>query len=221
MTYTIEKMEFLYDHNPQFWADIRKKCFDFIDHHSPPPPTWHEPLSPVQITATNALQTAKQNPDAAIADLRAALVQHPLNQRLGAWNQSVLLGALWQIRGLAEKDELIDWFYRTLAHAPNPEKSQNGDLDHGPLCLLRAVDSAKRPEIAQLLTAIIADSRFDQADTATIVEMMDMSHEGFPLPNGFDPKKINTVDRAVPPELLPLWRNALRRYYGLPEEKLK
>lgn len=220
MTYTIEKVEFIHQHNPQFWADARKKYFDFEDHHPAPTPTWHEQLSPAQMIATNALQEAKENPDAAIAKLRVALAQLPLDQPRGAWNQSVLMGALWQIRGLAAKDELVDWFYRTLAHAPNPEKSRNGDLDHGPLCLLRAIESANRPETEQLVTAIVADPRFDHTDTPTIVEMMEMSYEDFPVPNGFDLEKINVVDRSVPQRLLPLWRNTLRRHYGLPVENL-
>jgi hypothetical protein len=230
MTYTIEKVEFTYQHNPQFWADARKKYFDFQDHNPAPTTTWHEQLSPAQMIATNALQEAKQNPNAAIAKLRVALAQFPLNRRLGAWNQSVLMGALWQIRGLSEKDELVDFFYRTVPLAPRSQNTRNGDLDNGPLCLLYAISSANRPETPELLAAIIADPQFDQTDAPTVVQMMEMSYEGFPVPKEvplFDknanlPSQPVELVRALGPQwrLVPLWCNILRRHYGLPEEKL-
>jgi hypothetical protein len=72
---------------------------------------------------------------------------------------------------------------RTTVQLPTHGRtSPNGDLDHGPLCFLRAIASAKRNEAPDLLAAIIADPRFDQTDAPTVVEMMVMSSEGFPLP---------------------------------------
>ena len=226
ITYTIENVEFTYQHNPQFFADARKKCWADRDNHPAPEPTWHPKPSPGQVIAGDALKDAKQNPDAAIAKLREALAQFPLDQPLGAWNQSTLMGALWQIRGLAEKDALVNSFYRTVPLVPHGRTSPNGDLDHGPLCFLRAIGSAKRNETPDLLASIIADSRFDQTDAPTVVEMMVMSSEGFPLP-----KEIPLGAPASPPvqmvrelgpqwRLVPLWRNSLRRHFGLPEEKL-
>jgi hypothetical protein len=226
ITYTIENVEFTYQRNPQFFADARKEYWADRDNHPAQEPTWHPKPSPGQVIAGDALKEAKQNPDAAIAKLREALAQFPLDQPLGAWNQSELMGALWQIRGLAEKDALVNSFYRTVPLVPHGRTSPNGDLDHGPLCFLRAIGSAKRNETPDLLAAIIADPRFDQTDAPTVVEMMVMSSEGFPLP-----KEIPMGAPAWPPvqmvrelgpqrRLAPMWRNSLRRHFGLPEEKL-
>ncbi|MGD1086115.1 MAG: hypothetical protein ABSA47_15375 [Verrucomicrobiota bacterium] len=226
-TYTIEKVEFIYHRDPQFFADARKKYWDYQDHHPAPEPTWHAQPSPGQVIAGEALKEAIQNPDAAIAKLREALAPFPLDQPLGAWNQSALMGAAWQIRGLAEKDELVNFLYRTLPLAPRGRMTPNGDLDHGSLCFLRAIAAAKRIETPDLLSAIIADPRFDETDVQTIVEMMEMSSEGFPVPKEIPldepsahlPMQPVELARALGPEsrLVPLWRNILRRHYGLPE----
>jgi|ERR1700722_783943 len=225
--YTVEKVRFTYRRDPEFFAEARKKYFPDANRGPVPAPSWHEQPSPAQAIATNALSEAKENPDAAIAKLRDAKAQYPLDRPLGAWNQSVLEGALWQIRGPGEKDGVLDLFYRTLPLAPRDGNTDHGDLDHGPLCLLRAVDAAKRPETGTLLTAIIADPRFDQTDAATIVQMMTMASEGFPVPKEIPlnderlPKWPLELARALGPksELLPMWRNVLRRHYGLEETK--
>jgi hypothetical protein len=230
ITYTIEKVEFTNQHNPQFFADARKKYWDERDHLLVAEPTWHEKPSSAQVIAGDALKEAKQNPDSAIAKLREALARFPLDQPLGAWNQSVLMGALWKIRGLAEKDELVNLFYRALPLAPRSPNSPNGDLDHGPLCVLRAIGSAKRAETPEVLIAIIAEAQFDQTDAPTVVEMMEMSSEGFPVPKEIPlegqsarlPWQPVELVRALGPQwpLLALWRNTLRRHYGLRDEKL-
>lgn len=73
------------------------------------------------------------------------------------------------------------------------------------------VSSKGRPDTHDLFKAIIADSRFDETDWSTIVEMMELLHEGFPIPKDISwfgdfehrPKK------AVQQQLLSSWRNIL------------
>jgi hypothetical protein len=90
-------------------------------------------------------------------------------------------------------------------------------LGHGPLCVLREVSSAKRPEVSDLFMAIISDPRFDQTDPTTIVEMMEQLHEGFPIPKDipWNGEGAQLPKKAIQQELLPLWRNMLRRHFGL------
>lgn len=218
ITYTIETVTFTNRSDPQFWMELRRKNFALADLRSDPSPVWHEQLSAAQLIATNALRKARQDPTSAVAKLRSAMDQFPLDNPRGAQSQSALLGALWQIRGLQVKQELVDWLYRTLPHARNPAKSANGVLDHGPLCLLFAIDSAKQPGNAQFLRAVIADPRFEQTDAVTVVLLMEMCQEGFPVPDGVDLGIVGTDDnKEIPKQLLPVWRNMLRRHFGLPE----
>jgi len=144
----------------------------------------------------------------------AALGQFPLKNPLGAWNQSQLLGALWRIRGMAEKDTLVEWFYNNLPKARI--NSKNGDLDHGPLCLLREIAAVGRPDTKDFMVALMSDARFDTTDVPSIREMLEMSHEGFALPMNFQWDEGNPAKDSVLKPLLPLWRNELRRHYGLP-----
>jgi len=222
--YTVENVEFTYLPNPQFFADARKKYFSEMEQRSPlPKPARHEQPSESQKIAADALEQAKLDREGAIAKLRAALARFPLEQPLGAWNQCVLLAALWQIRGLDEKDELVDWFYRTLPLATkHPMESRHGYMDHGPWYLLFEIAQGKRPEIPDLLKALVADPRFDQTDPETVVALMERSYEGFPIPQEIplDPRKSELPNGGVQRALLPLWRNILRRHYGLPEEPL-
>jgi WD40 repeat protein len=125
-----------------------------------------------------------------------------------------LAGALWRMRGPAELNFLVNWFYTVLPTASAPM--------HQPVVFLWGVETAARPDTKQLMAALVKDSRFDHTDWATLVEML----------------KIVNVDRATPlvPErdiydaqpngladvrrIYPEWRNRLRREYGLPEEPL-
>jgi hypothetical protein len=68
----------------------------------------------------------------------------------------------------------------------------------------------------------VADPRFDQTDPETVVELMERSYEGFPIPQEIplDPRSSELPKGGIQRELLPLWRNILRRHYGLPEEPL-
>lgn len=220
-TYTIESVTFTKRHNPKFWKELRKENFAYVDQHPPPQPTWHEQLSPAQVMATNELQEAGKKATAAVAKLRSALAQYPLDQPTGARDQSALLSALWQIRGLKVKDELVDWLYRSLPQARNPANSRNGVLEHGPLCLLLAIAHAKQPGTEELLHAIVADPRFEQTDAVTIVFMMEMCQESFPVPDGVALRFVGIDDNnKIPKQLLPVWRNMLLRHFGLPEVKL-
>ena len=221
ITYTIESVTYTNQHDPKFWKELRREHFAYAEQHPGTSSTWHEPLSPARLIATNALQEAQKNPAGAVATLRPALAQFPLDQPTGAREQSALLGALWQIRGLQVKDELVDWLYQSLPRARNPVNSSHGVLDHGPLCLLLAVGSSKESDTAQLLRAIVADPRFEQLDAVTIVLMMEICHESFPVPDGVALRQVDIDDNnKIPKQLLPLWRNMLRRHYGLPEVKL-
>lgn len=208
-TYIIDHVAFTRQSESEIFERAREKYF------RPAPGS-----SPAELIAKNALAVAKTDPDAAAASLEAALVKFPPRRRHWVLNQSVLLGALWQIRGLAAKDELVDWFYRTQQNAP-----VRGNGDHGPVCLLSAVAAAKRPDADQLYAALVADPRFDDTDGRSLTKLCHLTEEGFPIPVGAPiPNGATTQDTSpnfseanIPRDWLPLWRNQLRRHFGLLE----
>jgi hypothetical protein len=125
-----------------------------------------------------------------------------------------LAGALWRIRGPAELDFLVNWFYTVLPAANEPM--------HQPVALLWGVEKAARPDTRQLMSALVKDPRFDHTDWATLVEMLKIANTGRATPlvaerDIYDAQPNGLADvRRIYPD----WRNRLRREYGLPEESL-
>ncbi len=125
-----------------------------------------------------------------------------------------LAGALWRIRGSAELDFLVNWFYTVLPTASEPM--------HQPVAFLWGVEKAARPDTKQLMTALVKDPRFDRTDWDTLVEILKIVNNGRATPlvaerDIYDaqPNGLADVHRVYPD-----WRNRLRREYGLPEEPL-
>lgn len=123
-----------------------------------------------------------------------------------------LAGALWRIRGPAEMDFLVNWFYTILPTASEPM--------HQPVAFLWEVESAARPDTKQLMAALVKDPRFDHTDWPTLVEMLKIVNTGRAKPlvterDIYDAQPNGLADvRRVYPD----WRNRLRREYGVPEE---
>jgi WD40 repeat protein len=125
-----------------------------------------------------------------------------------------LAGALWRIRGLAELDFLVNWFYTVLPTASEPM--------HQPVAFLWGVETAARPDTKQLMAALVKDSRFDHTDWATLVEMLKIANtdRATPLVANRDIYDAQPNGLADVRRIYPEWRNRLRREYGLPEEPL-
>lgn len=228
--YTVETAEFTAQANPAFFDAMRKQYFttendsrevesrEKADARAAAVMAQQLTKTEAQRVAADALGLAKTNQDAAVANLRAALVKLPSGASPSVGDQSWLLSALWQIRGVAEKDEVVNWFYDNLPHKSHHHHDSFFD---GPDSLLFSLKMAHAPNLQVLITALIADPRFDQTDPSAVEELMDMAYEGFPIPPGdsWRGKDITPpISDDVARQMLPAWRNVLRRHYGLPEE---
>jgi outer membrane protein assembly factor BamB len=122
-----------------------------------------------------------------------------------------LAGALWRIRGPAEMDFLVNWFYTVLPTASEPM--------HQPLAFLWEAEAAARPDTKQLIAALVKDSRFDYTDWTTLKELLKIVNAGRSTPlvkerDIYDAQPNRLLDDRM---IFPVWRNLLRRQYGLPE----
>ena len=125
-----------------------------------------------------------------------------------------LAGALWSIRGPAEMDFLVNWFYTVLPGAREPQ--------HQPVAFLSGVRAAARPDTKKLLSALVKDKRFDTTDWATLKEILQIVNEGRATPLVETTDIYDAMPNHVgdPRTAYPLWRNLLRREFGFPAEPL-
>ena len=125
-----------------------------------------------------------------------------------------LAGGLWRIRGPAEMDFLVNWFYTVLPNAREPW--------HQPVAFLWAVERAARPDTKQLMAALVNDSRFDHTDWATLVEILKIANTGraTPLVASSDIYDAQPNGLADVHRLYPQWRNLLRHEFDVPEKPL-
>lgn len=127
----------------------------------------------------------------------------------------LLAGALWRIRGPAEMDFLVNWFYTVLPTAREPI--------HQPVALLWEVEAAARRDTKQLIRALVKDARFDSTDWESLKEMLKIVNAGrsTPLVNERDIYAAQPNGLLDERMVLPAWRNLLRCEYGLPEKPLQ
>ena len=125
-----------------------------------------------------------------------------------------LAGALWRIRGPAEMNFLVNWFYTMLPTASEPL--------HQPVAFLWEVKAAARPDTKALLAALVKDSRFNNTDFDTLKEILKIVNASRATPL----VETSSIYDAMPNGLLdgrmvyPVWRNLLRREYGVPQKSL-
>jgi hypothetical protein len=118
---------------------------------------------------------------------------------------------LWRLSGAGEKKFLVDWFYGL-----SPKQSPSLGQD-----FLRAVDADARTDTPELLTAIVADPRFDSTNWSVLAQLLESAGGGWSTPlipktevYSYMPNQFRS-DEAV---VFASWRNVLRRCYGLPEQ---
>jgi len=163
-----------------------------------------------------------QTPAQAGSAVLAAMQQYPLYDETERRSQGLLMGGLWKARGMAEKDRLVDWFYRTL-----PQTAYYPEYD-GPVQFLEEVLAAKRRDNKELLTALVGDPRFDRTEWATLKHMLAIANADLPLVNENEIRELDykLLQARGPAHLVKIqnqvlvlsaWRNSLRRYCGLTE----
>lgn len=123
-----------------------------------------------------------------------------------------LAGAVWRIRGPAEMDFLVDWFYATLPTATEPL--------HQPVAFLWEVKAAARPDTKLLFVALVKDPRFDHTDWNTLLEILSVVNANRATPLVKERDIYAAQPNRLPDNrmILQAWRNLLRREYGLPEQ---
>ncbi len=160
--------------------------------------------SPVKWVAAAAELKAMLDPTQAGDFLRAALRTYP-NGR----DQDILMGALWRIHGVAETKFLVDWYYTT-------DGASLGRDD-----FLDAVEAAKRSDTKGLLTALVADGRFERTKSMMLGKWLTIANAGQPTPLvAYSDVYDFTLDSNQPDKAATLAArlNLLRRYYGVPEK---
>jgi len=145
--------------------------------------------------------------------LRDATQLFPLDSLSGQYDQSVLVAAAWRIQGLAVLGEIVDWFYRAQDHP----SSGTGESD-GPSRFIAAIAQNPEPDTPQLLTALIANPRFEGTTWSTLNEMLTLASAGLPAPL----VKYQDISYASPfgarpgrDAMLAAWRNLLRDQYAI------
>ncbi|MEX0725627.1 MAG: hypothetical protein WD065_05130 [Planctomycetaceae bacterium] len=152
--------------------------------------------------------TGQNDPAEAGKIIDAAVVRFPLSDLLGGRKQAALVGCLWQLRGTAEKQKLVDWFYA--AQAVVTEKKRDGS-NHGPVNFLISVRKAGRQSTHELMVALVTDPRFEQTDLPAVKEMLDIASEGLTEPI-YNWREFYGADRRTP-EALIKWREVLTHHY--------
>ena len=156
---------------------------------------------------------------AALADLaRASEILHNglarQTQREDEYetDAGILTGALWRIRGPAELGFLVNWFFTAQPMMNDPDGQQ--------IAFFWGVEAAARPDTKQLIAALVKDPRFDHTDWNLLKEILTIVNIGRSRPL----VGLSDIYAAQPNSLpnqqgvLMVWRNLLRREYGLPEE---
>jgi hypothetical protein len=117
--------------------------------------------------------------------IAAALERFPLSHTLGGRYQAKLMLSLWRINGAKRKQKIADWLYLAQAKVV-AEKSD--ESNHGAIDLLRGIVAAvrsntkQRPDIEQLMTVIVNDPRFDQADWPMMKSLLEIASDGLAEP---------------------------------------
>jgi hypothetical protein len=154
---------------------------------------------------------------ALVAPARASEILHnALTQETRNYEDAAgtLAGALWRIRGPAEMDFLVNWFYAELPTA--------SELLHQPMGLLWEAEATARPDTKELIAALVKDPRFDRTDWGILSELLKMvnAERSTPLVKQSDISDAQPNGSADVRRIYPDWRNRLRREYGQPEKPL-
>jgi hypothetical protein len=91
----------------------------------------------------------------------------------------VLMGSLGRINGQKQQQEIVDWFYQAQARVTQQKSDES---NHGPADFLRSVLRARRTDTQELMVALVADPRFDQADWPSIKWLLAIASDGLPEP---------------------------------------
>ena len=154
---------------------------------------------------------AIENPTRGAAQLKADFslfppTDHPWSQT----NQMPLAVILWRMAGAGDKKFLVDWFYGL---SPRQEPSLGQDF-------LRSVDAYARPDTPDLLTAIVADPRFDNTNWSVLAQLLESAGGSRNTPlvpseeiYSYMPNQFRSDEARV----FAKWRNVLRRHYELQE----
>jgi WD40 repeat protein len=149
-------------------------------------------------------------------DRASQILRHAMRRETKSYDDDagILAGALWRIRGPAELNFLVDWFYETLpTSAPNMPGNK-------PVAFLWEVEAAKRPDTKQLIAALVKDPRFDSTDWDTLAELLKLVNST----RSTSLVSVTDIYAAQPNGLLDervifsTWRNQLRHEFGLPEK---
>lgn len=156
--------------------------------------------------AAAAAELTAGDPAAARRIIDAAVERFPLSASLGDRDQAVLMGSLWRLRGVKEKERLVDWFYEAQGKSKCTSREPRGTRD-----FLRSVQDTGRPDTRELIAALVADRRLDETTRPVVIQLLDITSEGLSRP----PVSIDEIygPEGRTEEALARWRGILRRHY--------
>ena len=152
--------------------------------------------------AAAAELTSQNDPAAAKSIIDAARQRFPPQGNIGEEQQVILIGALWRIAGMSEKQGIVDWFYNSY---------------DGPVDFLRQVHEAQRPDTRALLATIVADPRFDRTNFRTLEALLRIVNKGLPEPLVGQQEISDAWPKRGKPEnevVHVRWREILRRHFA-------
>jgi len=153
----------------------------------------------------------RQDPDQAAKIITEALQRYPLMNASSASQQAVLFAAVWRMEGIKAQPRLIDWFY-----AAQRAINQRYEGNHATVEFLKQVETAKRTDTPQLLSALVTDKRFVHTDRQVLVSLLNTANRNLAKPLESQDALWNYETTSA---TLDRWRELLRDHFSSTAKK--
>jgi len=129
--------------------------------------------------------------------INEALQRYPITDNSNGSNQAALQAVRWRTEGIKAAEELIEWFYTGTGSGS------------GQYYLLGYVKLEARPDTNELLAALVADKRFEQAKPNVIFQLLQIINRDLSVPLVSDKEIWRGMNN---PDTVAEWRDLLRHY---------
>lgn len=129
--------------------------------------------------------------------INEALQRYPITDNSNGSNQAALQAVRWRTEGIKAAEELIEWFYTGTGSGS------------GQYYLLGYVKLEARPDTNELLAALVADKRFEQAKPNVFFQLLQIINRDLSVPLVSDKEIWRGMNN---PATVAEWRDLLRHY---------
>ena len=143
------------------------------------------------------------------APAATSAITSALPERTYPTSQVGLVQALWQVRGAAEREFIANWVYEAIT------RPLGGDAIRD---FFRSVEQEGRPDTGELVTAMVADARFDRASWYLIAPLLRVANRGLaeplvtPYAIGRGQPGSSDLEQEI---VLAHWRTLLRKHVAV------